>query len=121
MKEASIVLSVKNPKKFQPNVGLSTKEKADFPEKLQEGFRDRRWIALEATSEYLNYKYAELMMVGATQDIEGELGDVGEELEEMEEEDKKHLRHVDVDKSVFDELNLAKKENPASPLHGDWA
>ncbi|KAG2221539.1 hypothetical protein INT45_004533 [Circinella minor] len=119
--QASIVIAVKNPSKpSPPQGGLSGKQKADYPESLMELFQDRRFVSMDTTSEFLNYKYCELMLIGATEKITKELGEAGKELEKMEKKDEEHIEHVGVDKSVFDELDLEKKSNPAEPLKGEW-
>ncbi|KAI8141519.1 hypothetical protein BJV82DRAFT_518078 [Fennellomyces sp. T-0311] len=119
--QASIVISVKNPTKSSPSyAGLSSNQKADFPEKLQEAFADRRFVSMD-TTEFLNYNNCELMLIGATEKVKEELGNAGKELEKMEEKDEDFVEHVGVDKSVFDALELEKKENPVEPLEGKWA
>lgn len=85
-----------------------------------EAFADRRFIQME-TTEFLNYKDCELMLIGASKNVEKELGKAGKELKEMEKKDEEHIEHVGVDKSVFDELEIEKDKNPGSPLQGDWA
>ncbi|KAJ8659708.1 hypothetical protein O0I10_004690 [Lichtheimia ornata] len=119
--KASIIMAVKNPEKSSPpSAGLSSKQKADFPKELMEAFADRRFIQME-TTEFLNYKDCELMLIGASKNVEKELGKAGKELKEMEKKDEEHIEHVGVDKSVFDELEIEKSQNPGSPLQGDWA
>jgi hypothetical protein len=67
--EASFALSVKNPEAGQPRAaGLSTDEKADFPDELQREFRGRRFAAEDA--RLLDIEGAELMLVGARTDAE---------------------------------------------------
>lgn len=120
-KQASIVINVKNPDKGSPpGTGLPTKQKAEFPEELMKTFMDRRFTPLE-TSEYLNYNNCQLVLVGGTEDVKGELGKVGQELEKMEKEDEEQIKHVGVDKKVFDDLELEQKQNPVEPLKGNWA
>ncbi|KAI8068418.1 hypothetical protein BC940DRAFT_237901 [Gongronella butleri] len=120
-KQASIIMSVKNPNKPSPsNAGLSGKQKAAYPDHLQKAFGDRRFVMMD-TSEFLNYENAELVLVGATTDVKGELGKVGKELEEMEKQDEEEIEYKGVDKAIFDNLHLKAKEHPIEPLSGDWA
>ncbi|KAI8384527.1 uncharacterized protein BYT42DRAFT_544418 [Radiomyces spectabilis] len=118
-KQASIVLNVKNPKKSSPpGSGLSGNEKAEFPDKLQKAFSDRRFVAME-TTDFLNYDYCELVMIGATEDLDKELGKTAKDLEKMEEKDEDHVDYVGVDKVVFKDLHLEADQNPVAPLK-EW-
>ncbi|KAI9492803.1 hypothetical protein BDB00DRAFT_826494 [Zychaea mexicana] len=119
--QASIVISVKNPDSSAPaQAGLPKRQKAEFPDELKELFENRRFVDMATTTEFLNYSNCELMLVGATEKIETELGNAGKELEKMEKEDEEHVDYVGADQSVFDELELSKKENPIEPLKGEW-
>lgn len=120
-KQASIVINVKNPDKGSPpSSGLPARQKAEYPENLKKTFMDRRFVSIE-TSEFFNYNNCELVLVGGTEDVEKELGQVGQDLEKMEEKDEEEIKHIGVDKKIFDDLELERKEHPVEPLKGDWA
>lgn len=56
------IISVKNPEQPSPSyVGLSPKEKARYPKKLQERFGDKKFIPLNS-EEFLNYEGAEFLL-----------------------------------------------------------
>lgn len=107
--KAAYALSVKNPEKGSPaNAGLAEAQKVDFPKKLQEAFRDRRFES--ETPEHLNYEGAEIMLVGARSNPEKAYGiDLPAEKEDAE--------HAD----VFSKLRMAKSRHPIAPLiEGAW-
>ncbi|CAG8499682.1 22177_t:CDS:2 [Cetraspora pellucida] len=81
-KKGSYALTVKNPDVANPrNVGLTESEKVKFPEHLSNHFRGRRFISLPTTN-FLDYNGAEVLFIGARNDIADELGqEVGGELE----------------------------------------
>jgi hypothetical protein len=83
-KEGSYVLSVKNPEiktTVQGNVapGLQGKQKAQFPEELQKLFEGKRWVPIR-DARLLNQPGAELLLIGASADVEEDLGEFGTEL-----------------------------------------
>jgi hypothetical protein len=56
------IISVKNPEQPSPSyVGLSPKEKAHYPKKLQERFGDKKFIPLNS-EEFLHYEGAEFLL-----------------------------------------------------------
>src|ERR671911_903157 len=102
-KEASYIISVKNPDVKVPGfAGFSSEaKKPEYPKHLKEKFGDRRWINVEEP-ELLNYENAQLLLIGAKKkDIEVELGvDIDEE--------KETERSAD----LFKELELKKEQVP---------
>ncbi|CAG8753106.1 10833_t:CDS:2 [Gigaspora margarita] len=120
-KKGSYALTVKNPTIANPrNTGLTDDEKAAFPEHLMNHFRGRRFISLPTTN-FLDYNGAEVLFIGARNDIVDELGqEVGGELEEFAELELKSIVSFD-EQGVFDELNLEKDVIPTEPaFHGLW-
>ena len=107
--EASFALSVKNPEKGQPKgVGLGPDRKADYPDRLQEEFRDRRFAAEDV--ELLNYEGAEFILVGARRNPE-------------------RVYHLDLNAEDEDyassetvrRLRMVKSRHPVAPLFdGHW-
>jgi len=108
--EASFALSIKNPEKGQPaNAGLSKDAKADYPDKLQEVFRDRRFAREDV--RLLDYEGAEVLFVGARKDPQKAYG---VELDTDDEDEKSA--------DIFRKLRAAKSRHPVKPLlEGDWA
>jgi hypothetical protein len=71
---ASYIVAVKNPEApTPPGVGLPGDRRADFPPELLKRFGGRRYAPLD-TPELLDYKGAELVLIGATTDVSRELG-----------------------------------------------
>lgn len=106
---ASFALSVKNPEKGQPRAaGLEADEKADYPQRLQEVFRDRRFAREDA--RLLDFEGAEIMLVGARDNPQREYGlDL-----DSEDEDYQHSDAVR-------RLRMVKSRHPVAPLfEGKW-
>jgi hypothetical protein len=73
-REASYIIAVKNPQTpSPPNAGLGPKQEAEFPKELQQKFRGRRFIPVDP-SDFLNYQGAQIVLIGARENAEEELG-----------------------------------------------
>lgn len=107
--EASYALSIKNPEAGQPRAaGLSQQDKADYPQKLQEEFRDRRFAREDV--RLLDYEGAEFILVGARRDPEKAYGIALE----SEKEDYEHA-------DIINRLRMVKSRHPVTPLlEGTW-
>lgn len=108
--EGSFILSVKNPDKPSPSyAGLQSGQKADYPKRLQERFEGRRFIPADPP-DLLDHEGAELLLVGADEDVEEELGI----RLRPQDEDEEHAE-------ILRRLRLSKKEHPREPLlRGEW-
>ena len=106
-KEASYIISVKNPDITVPGFAAFSFEdkKPDYPKYMKEKFGNRRWINIE-DPELLTYENTQILLIGARKkDIEEELGvDINEE--------KETERSAD----LFKELKLRKEHVPIKPL-----
>ena len=72
--EASYIVAVRNPEaEAPPNAGLRPDQRPAYPPELQERFGDRRFIGLDDPS-LLDYEGTELVLIGAAEDVESELG-----------------------------------------------
>ncbi|WP_159590906.1 hypothetical protein [Chelativorans xinjiangense] len=107
--QASYVLSVKNPEKGSPAyAGLREQDQADYPDKLQEEFRGRRFGREDV--ELLDYEGAEFLLVGARTDPEKAYG-IDLEAEHEEYQDADAIRR----------LRMVKSRHPVKPLFkGRW-
>ena len=103
-KEASYIISVKNPNVKVPGFTASEK-KPEYPKHLIEKFGDRRWISIE-DPDLLNYENTQILLIGARKkDVEEELGiDIDEEKETENTAD------------IFKELKLRKEQVPLKSL-----
>src|ERR1043166_10030017 len=73
-KEASYIISVKNPDIQVPGYSAFLKRKPSYPSSLKQKFGDRRWINVD-DQDLLNYENAQLLLIGARKkDVEEELG-----------------------------------------------
>ncbi|MFO7595033.1 MAG: hypothetical protein R6W92_01670 [Desulfocurvibacter africanus] len=109
-REASYIISVKNPESGgKPQAGLSDGQQADFPKKLQEEFRGRKFADVDPP-EFLDHEGCEFLLIPASDDVKEELG-----LELNPEHETRHSA------DVFQELRLDVDENPVRPLfEGKW-
>jgi len=105
-KEASYIISVKNPNISVPGfASFSSEKKPQYPKHLMEKFGDRRWINVE-DPHLLDYENTQLLLIGARKkDVEEELGIDIDEQKETE-------RSAD----LFKELKIKKEQVPLKPL-----
>jgi hypothetical protein len=103
--QASYVTAVKNPEAPTPQgAGLSPKQRAEYPRELLERFGGKRFIAIESPA-LLDYEGAELVLIGASEDVSGELGiELDAESESIENAD------------IWRKLRLRREELPVDPL-----
>ena len=102
-KEASYIVSVKNPEIFIPGFDAFSKKdkKPNYPTHIKEKFGEKRWINVD-DPEILNYENTQLLLIGARKrNVEEELGI------EIDEE-KENKNSVD----IFKELKIKKEEIP---------
>lgn len=107
--EASYIFSVKNPETSSPpGVGLTFKQKVDYPEHLQVKFHGRRF--LPANPDLLNYEGVEVILIAASINPEEEL------------EIELHPQHEsEWSADIFRDLRMDKSEHPIEPLFtGEW-
>jgi len=115
-KEGSFIINVKNPDIQSDFGGYSSSKNPGFPIELMNKFEGRRWCPVDPV-EFLNYENAQVLLIGAAEDVVKDLGKEGEELEEFEKIDEKRL----TDDKLFKELHLTKAEHPPQPLlEGTW-
>lgn len=108
--EASYIITIKNPETSSPKgMGLPSEEKADLPKHLQDRFEQRRFVDADPP-EFLDYPGVELILIGASADIEQELGiklDPATETEDTAE--------------ILNDLRMRKSRHPIEPLFtGEW-
>jgi hypothetical protein len=107
--EASYIFSAKNPEAPSPSgLGLTSKQKVDYPERLQAKFRGRRFLPAEPA--LLDYEGVEVMLIAASESPEEELG---VELHPQ--------RESEWSADIFNDLRMEKSEHPVEPLFtGEW-
>jgi hypothetical protein len=104
-KEASYIISVKNPEIQVPGYSAFLKRKPNYPISLKEKFGDRRWINADDPA-LLDYENTQLLLIGARKK------DVEEELGINIDEEKESARTAE----LFTELKLRKEQVPLQPL-----
>lgn len=104
-KEASYIIAVRNPESpAPPGAGLRPERRADYPQEVLERFRGRRFIPVD-TPQLLDHEGAEFVLIGASEDPEGELGiQIDAEEERVEAAD------------IFRKLRLRPEELPLDPV-----
>jgi hypothetical protein len=107
--EASYILSVKNPEASSPpGVGLGTRQKFEYPERLQSMFRGRRFLPAEP--ELLDYEGVEVLLIGSSENPEEELGIQLNPQPESE-----------WSADIFKDLHMERSHHPVEPLlTGEW-
>ena len=108
--EASYIITIKNPESSSPQgMGLPAEEKADLPKDLQNKFKQRRFVPAEPP-EFLDYPGVELILIGASADIEEELGIELNPATETEDTAE-----------ILNDLRMRKSRHPIEPLFsGEW-
>ena len=81
-KEASYIISVKNPDIQVTGYSAFLDNKPEYPKSLKEKFGNRRWVNVD-DPHFLDYKNTQLLIIGARKkDVEEELGiDINDEKE----------------------------------------
>jgi hypothetical protein len=104
-KEASYIISVKNPEIQTSGYTAFLDRKPDYPKTLIGKFGNRRWIKVD-DPHLLDYENAQLLLIGARKkDIEEELG--------IDIDDEKETANT---AELFKELKIRKEQTPLKPL-----
>ncbi|HEX9400353.1 MAG TPA: hypothetical protein VF912_09610 [Anaeromyxobacter sp.] len=107
--KASYVVVVKNPEAATPpGAGLPERQKAELPGRMQEQFRGRKFM--QAEPQLLDHEGAEVILIGADEDVPGELGiELHPERETLESA------------QIFRDLSLPRSKVATEPLtEGRW-
>jgi len=118
-KEASYIITVKNPTKPNPEqAGLQEEKKPHLPHDIQEEFHSNRFVPVEDI-KLLNFEGTEIILIGAAKDydVTKELGDSAKNLEATAEKEEHHPR-LQLDRSLFEEL--AQRKKPEQIISGEW-
>ena len=115
-KEASYIISVINPKTRPSKEGYpSTEEPAKYPpEVLNEFNENENFISLTKDTKLIDYKNAQIILIGAREGKDVIKNDIGIEIEAEEEGDGQTQRQQFSD--IFSKLKLRKDQVPIRPL-----
>jgi hypothetical protein len=104
-KEASYIVSVKNPDISIRGFAAFEKRKPQYPSSIKQKFGDKRWINVE-DPDLLNYENTQILLIGARKkDVQEELGiDLDEEKETANTAE------------LFEELKIRREQVPLKPL-----
>jgi hypothetical protein len=104
-KEASYIISVKNPEIQVKGYSSFLKRKPRYSKHLREKFGNKRWINVD-DPDLLNYEDTQILLIGARQkNVEHELGiELTEEKESI------------TTSELFRELKISKEQIPLKPL-----
>lgn len=104
-KEASYIVSIKNPDISIRGFAAFEKRKPEYPSSIKQKFGDRRWINVE-NPDMLNYENTQVLLIGARKkDVQEELGiDLNEERETANTSE------------LFKELKIKREQIPLKPL-----
>ncbi|MGE5634001.1 MAG: DUF2795 domain-containing protein [Deltaproteobacteria bacterium] len=107
-KEASYIISVKNPEIFIPGYDAFSKKdgrKPNYPKHIRDKFGEKRWINVY-DSKILDFENTQLLLIGARKrNVEEELGI------EIDQE-KENKNNAD----IFKELKIKREEIPLQPF-----
>lgn len=119
--QGSFIVSVKNPERSGP-ASASLPQKPDFSKEIIEEFRGLAWS--EVKPKYIDHEYCQILLIGehmekavepTTKDKKHDKETPREELEKLEHEDELRVKHLHGNDSVFDDLQISKKEYPKVP------
>jgi hypothetical protein len=115
-KEASYIISVINPKTRPSKEGYpSTEEPAKYPpEVLNEFNENENFISLTKDTKLIDYKNAQIILIGSREGKDVIKNDIGIEIEAEEEGDGQTQRQQFSD--IFSKLKLRKDQVPIRPL-----
>jgi hypothetical protein len=109
-REASYIIAVRNPDSPRPtSTGLDPEHDARFPKSLQQKFAGRRFAPVDPP-DFLDHEGAELMLIGASENAEEELG-----VEFKPDDEDEHSA------DVFKDLKLPRKLAREPLFEGEWA
>ena len=104
-KEASYIVSVKNPDIQALGYNAFLKRKPRYPKSFKEKFGKRRWINVD-DADILNYENTQLLLIGARRK------NVEEELDIEIDEEKESASTAE----LFNDLKIRKEQVPLKPL-----
>jgi hypothetical protein len=118
-KEASYIISVINPK----NIGSptedypSTEEPAKYPPEVLEKFNEtEKFISLTNNTKFIDYKNAQIILIGAREGKDVIKSDIGIDLEIEEGGDEDNQTQQQQFADIFSKLKLRKDQIPIRPL-----
>ena len=100
----TVINSVKPSPKGYPSADQSTQ----YPESLQQEFKDENFIPLTRNLEIINYQNAQIILIGAREGKDAIKKDIGIEIKEEPE--------TSTSADIFSKLKVRKEEVPVEPI-----
>ncbi|KAJ4347004.1 uncharacterized protein N0V89_010938 [Didymosphaeria variabile] len=119
--QGSFVISVKNPERPGPAYS-NLPQGPEFPKEFIEEFRGLAWS--EVKPKYLDYANTQILLIGehtdkaveaTKKDQKHDKNTPKEELEKLEHEDELRVEHLHGNDSIFDDLDISRKEYSQVP------
>jgi hypothetical protein len=107
-KEASYIVTVINPVKPSPKGYPSADQSTQYPDPLQQEFKDENFIPLTRNLELINYQNAQIILIGAREGKDAIKKDIGIEIKEEPE--------TSTSADIFSKLKVRKEEVPVRPI-----
>ncbi|MDQ3838876.1 MAG: hypothetical protein M3297_06365 [Thermoproteota archaeon] len=108
-KEASYIVTVINPNKPVPEGYPSADQSPQYPASIQQEFKDNEnFIPLTRNLELVNYKNAQIILIGAREGNDTIKKDIGIEIKDEPE--------TPITADIFSKLKMRKEEVPVRPL-----
>ena len=107
-KEASYIVTVINPVKPSPKGYPSADQSTQYPDSLQQEFKDENFIPLTRNLELINYQNAQIILIGAREGKDTIKQDIGIEIKEEHE--------TSTSAHIFSKLKVRKEQVPVRPI-----
>lgn len=117
--KGSFLISLKNPTVSGP-ANATLPQSPDFPKEVIDEFRGRAWMP-PSDPKQLDYANAQFLLIGegedgfdkalgTSADGKGKDEEAKQDIEELEHQDEIRVEHLHGDHTIFDDLNISKKE-----------
>ena len=107
-KEASYIVTVINPVKPVPKGYPSADQSPQYPNSIQQEFKDENYIPLTRNLELVNYQNAQIILIGAREGKDAIKKDIGIEIKEEPE--------TSTSADIFSTLKVRKEQVPVRPI-----
>ena len=107
-KEASYIVTVINPVKPVPKGYPSADQSPQYPDSIQQEFKDENYIPLTRNLELVNYQNAQIILIGAREGKDAIKKDIGIEIKEEPE--------TSTSADIFSKLKVRKEQVPVRPI-----
>jgi hypothetical protein len=107
-KEASYIVTVINPVKPVPEGYPSADQSPQYPDSIQQEFKDENFIPLTRNLELVNYQNAQIILIGAREGKDAIKQDIGIEIKDQVE--------TSTSADIFSKLKVRKEQVQVRPI-----